>query len=227
MSGERERELEVEAVGESVGEAKWRALRVLEERFPDLDRDRVVFEVVRQGKRGLLGVGTTPACVRARLRPGDEAGGETALAQALRKVVVIIASALGAPCSVQVREDETSVAIALEGQGASRLIGRRGRTIDAVQLVVGAIAHRLQEEPRRVVTVDAGSYCARRRQRLTSLAERAAERARRTGEPVALEPMTQAERRIVHLALRGWKGIETRSEGEEPFRHVVVTPFPE
>jgi len=223
VSEEREQELEVEAVGESVGEAKWRALRALEERLPGLDRDRVVFEVVREGARGLLGVGTSPACVRARLsrKREDE---ETALARTVREVVLAIGSALGAACSLQLREDEASVVVSLEGEGAGLFIGRRGRTIDAVQVVVAAVARRLQEEPRRVVTVDAASYCARRQARLSRLAQREAQRAQRTGQSVALEPMTQAERRIVHLALRDWEGVETRSEGEEPYRRVVIVP---
>lgn len=220
--------LEVEATGETVGEAKWRAVRELERLRPGLDRDAVVFEVIAEGERGLLGVGTAPARVRARVDPvaasSTPATGESAVARMVHDALARIAQALGANCHLDVREDETAVVASLSGPDAGLLIGRRGRTIDAVQQVVGAIAYRAQTEPRKAVVVDVASYRARREARLADTARRAAERVRRTGETVALEPMTPTERRLVHLSLRDVEGVTTRSEGEEPYRHVVVFP---
>ncbi len=225
----KDRAVEAEAHGDTVGEAKWLALRRLEQQVPGLDRDRVVFEVISEGKRGLLGVGTAPAQVRARIvldpeTPAGTSGDESALAATVREVVSRILDALGADCGVQVHEDEASVVVSVSGRGSRLVIGRRGRTLDAIQTVVAAVAGRAQGYGGKTVMVDAASYCARRAARLKSLAHRAAEQAKTTGEPVRLEPMTPAERRIVHLSLAGWAGIETRSEGEEPHRHVVVAP---
>jgi spoIIIJ-associated protein len=219
--------LEVEVSAETVGEAKWLALRELERRVPRLDRMQVVFEVVSEGERGLLGVGRRPASVRARVLPSPsshEQGAGSQLACTVRELVERVVEALGASCSIDVREDAGSLRVLLEGPGVSLIIGRRGQTLDALQRVVAAVAQRLQEEPRRTVTVDAASYCARREARMAALAERTAKEVERTGRAVVLPPMTAAERRIVHLSLRGRPGVETRSEGADPGRYVVVAP---
>lgn len=222
----RESPIEVEATGETVGEARWLALRQLERLLPGLDRAEVSFEVVSEGERGLLGVGRAPARVRARAvrRRSGRAERATPLAGLVQEVLERIAGAVGADCALDLREDEASLTASLTGPGAALLIGRHGRTIDAIRVVVTAIAHRAQLQPRKTVLVDVGSYCARREQRLTRLARRAAVRAERSGEAVRLPPMTVSERRIVHLALAGWGGIQTFSEGDEPLRRVVVAP---
>jgi spoIIIJ-associated protein len=104
------------------------------------------------------------------------------------------------------------------------IIGREGRTIDAVQHVVSAIAYRRQGPGGKAVEVDAGGYRERRRSRLEETARDAAERALRAGEPVRLDPMSAPERRVIHLALQETVGVETESEGDDPDRYVVVLP---
>jgi len=104
------------------------------------------------------------------------------------------------------------------------LIGRHGQTIDAVQYLLNAILYRGPEEGRKEVVVDAAGYRARRRATLESLAVRSAERAVRSGDAVALDPMTAVERKVVHLRLKEFDGVETSSEGTEPNRYVVVHP---
>ncbi|TMK91585.1 MAG: KH domain-containing protein, partial [Actinobacteria bacterium] len=104
------------------------------------------------------------------------------------------------------------------------LIGRHGQTIDAIQYLANAIAYRAFPEDRKEVVVDAAGYRERRRATLESLAVRSAERAVRAGEPVELEPMTAIERKVVHLRLKEFSGVETSSEGAEPNRFVVVSP---
>jgi spoIIIJ-associated protein len=229
--------LELEIAGETVGEAKWLALRELERMHPGLDRDLVRFEVLSEGERGLLGVGTSPARVVARLdspppAPPVEAPPEPATpsesyspaAELVCEVVERITAAIGADCRIDVREEDETVFATVSGRGVGLLIGRGGRTIDAVQYLVSAAAHRRWGESAKTVEIDAASYRQRRRVRLAALARRSAERAVARGEPVALEPMTPVERKLVHVTLQDVPGVETRSEGEEPSRYVVIAP---
>jgi spoIIIJ-associated protein len=215
----------VEATGETVGEAKWAALRELELRHPGLDKSAVQFEVVSEGERGLLGVGYAPARVVARA-PAEAlaaaAVDESDFASEVRSLVVRMTAALGVDARVDVREDDETVTATCDADDAGLLIGRHGQTIDAIQYLLNAIAHR--REDHKEVVVDAAGYRARRRATLESLALRAAEQARATGSPVELEPMTAVERKVVHLALKEHEGVETRSEGTEPNRYVVVVP---
>jgi spoIIIJ-associated protein len=104
------------------------------------------------------------------------------------------------------------------------LIGRHGQTIDAIQYLLNAILYRRGDEQRKDVVIDAAGYRARRRATLESLAVRSAERAVRSGDPVDLEPMTAVERKVVHLRLKEFDGVETSSEGTEPNRYIVIHP---
>jgi spoIIIJ-associated protein len=221
---------EAEGTGETVGEAKWAALRELERRFPGLDKASVRFQVLSEGERGLLGVGFAPARVVAtltRVPPEPVATVEpgTPAAQ-LRELLERVCSALGAPCSIAVSEDEQTLFATLSGPDLGLVIGKRGQTIDAVQYLANAIVWRGREEERKEVVVDAAGYRERRRASLESLAERAAADALQSGGPVSLEPMTAVERKIVHLHLAEREGVVTSSEGAEPNRYVVVSPGP-
>ena len=109
------------------------------------------------------------------------------------------------------------------GADLGLLIGRHGQTIDAIQYLGNAMMHRKLADPVEVV-IDAEGYRERRERVLCAVADRAAAEARRSGEPVALEPMTSVERKIVHLHLKEIAGVGTSSEGAEPNRHVVVLP---
>jgi spoIIIJ-associated protein len=221
--------VEIEGAGETIGEAKWQAMRELERLHPGLDRDAVTFDVLTEGERGLLGVGTAPARVLARVDVTAVRGptGDTdasPLADLARDVVDRIAAELGTRARVTVTEDDETVRVTATAPDAGVLIGRDGRTIDAVQHIVSAIAYRRQGPGGKAVEVDAGGYRERRRSRLEATARAAAARAVSEGEPVSLEPMSAPERRIVHLALQDLDGIETHSEGDDPDRYVVVTP---
>jgi spoIIIJ-associated protein len=216
--------VEVEGSGETVGEAKWAAVRELEQLHPGLDKGRVRFQVVSEGERGLLGVGYTPARVIAQLDDVEEepAG---ALTARVREVLTEISHGLELDANLSVREDDEAVYATLAGDDLGRLIGRHGQTIDALQYLVNAIVLRSPDlAETKPVVVDAAGYRARREATLTTLADRTAERVRSTGEEEALEPMTAVERKIVHLRLKELGGVETRSEGTEPNRHVVVVP---
>jgi spoIIIJ-associated protein len=220
-------ELSVEATGETVGEAKWRALRDLERMAPGLDTSTVRFQVVEEGARGLLGVGYTPARVVATARveslPAEEPEpvDESELATHVRGLVERVVGAMGIGTRVSVREAEDELVVLCSGGDLGLLIGRHGQTIDALQTLANAVVYRVGAQ--KSVTVDAAGYRDRRRALLEGIALRSAERAAR-GERVALEPMTPVERKVVHERLKEYPGVETASEGTEPHRYVVVHP---
>jgi spoIIIJ-associated protein len=222
-------ELQVEAAGETVGEAKWAALRELEKQHPGVDKTTVRFQVVTEGERGLLGVGFTPARVIARVStdalvtetaPADE----TDLASEVRALVTRIVEGIGVTARVDLAEEEDLITASCTGPDLGMLIGRHGQTIDAVQYLANAVMWRRHPDDRKEVVVDAAGYRDRRRATLESLAVRSAERALSDGEPVELEPMTAVERKVVHIRLKEFDGVETTSEGTEPNRYVVVRP---
>jgi len=227
-------DLTVEATGETVGEAKWAALRELEQRHPALDKAAVRFEVVSEGERGLLGVGYEPARVLAHL-PAEAAaaaagGAEEAPSQdegqaaEARWLVSRIVTELGVDASLNVDEGKDTITVTVSGPDVAVLIGRHGQTIDAVQYLLNVIQYRAYGEAKKDVVVDADGYRERRRATLEALADEIAERVRESGTAEELEPMTSVERKVVHLRLKEAAGVATSSEGMEPNRYVVVLP---
>jgi len=214
----------VEATGETVGEAKWAALRELEQRIPGLDRETVEFVVVSEGERGLLGVGYTPAQVvaTARAELAEPALPPSGPAEEARDFVARVTSAIGADVTTTVSENEGRVTVTCAGRDLGLLIGKHGQTIDAIQYLANALVRSAGGE--HVVVVDAAGYRARRAASLESMARRAAHRAVATGQRVDLEPMTSVERKIVHEVLKDDPELETASEGSEPHRYVVIVP---
>jgi spoIIIJ-associated protein len=225
-------EVQVEATGETVGEAKWSALRELERQRPGLDKSAVRFQVVSEGERGLLGVGFTPARViatvdAAAVAPAERAAApvdESELAAEARELVGRIVDGIGVNAQIDVDEGEETITVSCTGPDLGMLIGRHGQTIDAIQYLANAAMYRGHSDERKEVVVDAAGYRVRRRASLEALAVRSAERALAQGEPVELEPMTAVERKVVHLRLKELDGVETTSEGTEPNRFVVVHP---
>jgi spoIIIJ-associated protein len=135
-----------------------------------------------------------------------------------------IVDALDLDAEIIVDETDAEIVARVEGEELGLLIGRRGQTIDAVQLLCYRVAFRGRGDRKRV-SVDAAGYRERRRETVERQAERAAERALETGKEIELEPMTPNERRIVHDQLKDRPGLETFSEGEEPERCVIVAPL--
>ena len=217
----------VEATGETVGEAKWAALRELEQRHPGLDKSAVQFEVVSEGERGLLGVGFEPARVVAHA-PSDAldvlSADQSDAAADARSLAQRIMDAVGVEGRADVREDDAAITVTYSGDDVALLIGRHGQMIDAVQYLMNAISHRTYGAERKEVVVDAAGYRERRRATLETLAVRTAREVLDTGRRVELEPMTAVERKVVHLRLKEYDGVETASEGTEPNRYVVVLP---
>jgi spoIIIJ-associated protein len=218
-------ELRIESEGETVGEAKWAALRELEKLQPGIDKSAVRFQVVSEGERGILGVGYSPARVVATVESNGEQPSppdESEPAALVRELIGRTTAALGISCRVEITEDEGSLTATCFGPDLGLLIGRHGQTIDAIQYLCNAIL--IRQGAGLSVVVDAAGYRARREATLGALASSAAEQALRTGERVELEPMTAVERKIIHLSLQDFAGVETTSEGTEPNRFVVVLP---
>ncbi len=152
----------------------------------------------------------------------DDAVGEDELnpAEELRDLLETLLEAMDLDGEIVITESDDVLTGSVEGDDLGRFIGRHGQTIEAVQHLAQRIVLRGGGGPR--VIVDAAGYRHRREETLRAQAERAAEDAVRSGRPVALEPMSAAERRFVHEYLRERGDVETHSEGDEPERRLVV-----
>ena len=221
-------QLQIEATGETVGEAKWSALRELEKLHPGLDKTAVKFQVISEGERGLLGVGFTPARVIATVPADGEVNGsadavdESELASTVRALLDRIVREIGVQAQLTIDEDDETLTAAFSGRDLGLLIGKHGQTIDAIQYLANAIVYRGQAEDRKAIVVDAAGYRERRKASLDALAVRSAERVVATGQRVELEPMTAVERKVVHVRLKDYPGVTTASQGTEPNRFVVI-----
>jgi spoIIIJ-associated protein len=145
-------------------------------------------------------------------------------AERVRAILERVVDALDLDASVDVDEDAEEITARLDGEDLGVLIGRRGQTIDAVQLICYRAAFTGIRERKRVL-VDAAGYREHRRESVEGQADRAADRALESGKEIELEPMSATERRLVHQRLKDRSGIETFSEGSEPERCVVVAPL--
>jgi spoIIIJ-associated protein len=236
-------ELRVEAEGETVGDAKWAALREIERRVPGIDRTAVQLQVVSEGQRGLLGVGAQPAKVVVvapaaaivAARGGDDPAaaaaavptlrrveGESDAAAQLRQLLELAGAALGVGTEVAIAEGAETITATCSGADLGVLIGKHGQTIDALQYLANAILHR-QGVPQEAI-LDAAGYRDRRQEALAGIASRAVDEALVRGVAVSLDPMTSVERKHVHLLLKDDPRVETGSDGAEPNRFVVVRP---
>lgn len=130
---------------------------------------------------------------------------------------------MGIEATISLSGGEEALELDVEGNNLGILIGRRGRTLEALQYLLNIVASRIAGGRRRVI-LDVAGYRQRRKQELEALAKGSAGEAIAQGAPVALEPMSPFERRIVHMALSDWPDVETRSEGEGPDRRVVIIP---
>jgi spoIIIJ-associated protein len=210
-----------QAEGETLGEAKWAAVKELEGRFPGLTAECVSFDVAEDG------AADGPARVRAEVDvEAWRAVAETIPeepAERVRAIVARVVHALGLHATVDIGETEDEIRATVNGDDLGLLIGKHGSTIDALQHLVFRAAFRGAEE-RKQVTVDAAGYRERREGALHRMADRAAAEALRYSRPVELEPMRATERKIVHTYLSERRDVETHSEGDEPDRRLVVSP---
>jgi spoIIIJ-associated protein len=152
------------------------------------------------------------------------AADESEQAAEVREVLERIVEAIGVRARLEIAEDDETMTATFVGGELGLLIGKHGQTIDAIQYLANAVVWRGRGEDRKAVVVDAAGYRGRREATLAALARRSAEQAKATGRPVELDPMTAVERKVVHVHLKEFPGVATRSEGTEPNRFVVIEP---
>jgi spoIIIJ-associated protein len=223
-----------EGSGRTVEEAIREALKVLGARREDVD-----LMVLDEGSRGVLGLGSRVARVRLTLLSEmDEEETEAPVAAApsplagvdadeavelAQSVTSSLVEAMGFQAKVAGRKEAAQIYVTVSGPSLAPLIGRRGQALEALDLLVNLIvAH--QQGRRIPVVVDIERYRERRVETLQDMARRFADRVRRTGHPLALKPMSAAERRIIHTTLAEDGSVATHSEGEDPERRVVIAP---
>jgi len=200
----------IEKTGKTVEDAIAAALMVL-----DATEDDVSIEVLEAGnKGGLFGIGSRPAMVAVTRKPDP-----IRIAKEFLREVTI---AMGMSVSIDATVKEKYLNINIVGENMGILIGKRGATLDALQYLTNLAVNR-QGEPNYSVLLDTENYRKRRRETLESLAQNLARKARATRKPVNLEPMSRYERHIIHTVLQNDRAIKTYSEGNEPYRHVVIS----
>lgn len=209
--------------------------------------DRLDYEVVDEGKAGFLGMGARPAVVKARVKEQREeviepvVTAETPVTASAaveaektvdidveavsKKFLADVFAAMGIAVEISAtyNDPQKSLEVELSGDEMGVLIGKRGQTLDSLQYLISLVVNKGTGEYIRV-KVDTENYRQRRRETLENLAKNIAYKVKRTRRPVSLEPMNPYERRIIHSALQNDKYVTTHSEGDEPFRRVVVTP---
>lgn len=178
--------------------------------------DKLEYEVVEEGSAGFLGIGAKPATIKACIKCSVENDAKNFLKEVFAAMDMIV------EVDVQYKEEEKSMDVELNGDDMGVLIGKRGQTLDSLQYLVSLVVNKNAEEYIRV-KVDTENYRERRKETLENLAKNIAYKVKRNKRPVSLEPMNPYERRIIHYALQNDKYVTTHSEGDEPFRRVVVT----
>ena len=177
--------------------------------------DNIEYEVVEKGSTGFLGIGSKNAVIKARKKFSLEGNVRNFLDS------VFAAMNMEVEVLIKIDEEEHSIDVELKGDDMGILIGKRGQTLDSIQYLTSLVINKNSEKYVRV-KLDTENYRKRRKETLESLAKNIAYKVKRSRRPVSLEPMNPYERRIIHSALQADKFVSTRSEGEEPFRHVVV-----
>lgn len=177
------------------------------------------YEVIDEGSAGFLGFNAKPAKIRARVIEEEKTIDTIA-----KEFLTDVFKAMNLPVVINVKYEESDhfLDIELSGEDMGVLIGKRGQTLDSLQYLTSLVVNKGQEEYIRV-KLDTENYRQRRKATLENLAKNIAFKVKRTKRPLALEPMNPYERRIIHSALQNDRYVTTHSEGEEPFRRVVVT----
>lgn len=181
--------------------------------------DRLEYEVIEEGSSGFLGIGAKPAKIKARIKE-EELTVEQKAVNFLKDVFGSMNYAVEIDADYD--EDEKTLEVNLKGDEMGILIGKRGQTLDSLQYLVSLVVNKGTNDYIRV-KVDTENYRERRKETLENLAKNISYKVKRTKHAVSLEPMNPYERRIIHSALQGDRYVTTHSEGEEPYRRVVVT----
>ena len=200
----------VEFTGKTVDEALTEAAIKL-----GTTSDKLEYNILDQGSSGILGIGRKPAKIEAKVKLSIE--------DVAREFLLKVFKAMNIEVQIDIKYSETdrNIDINLSGEEMGLLIGKRGQTIDSLQYLVSLVVNKESKEYLRV-KVDTENYRNRRKATLEELAKNIAYKVKRTKRAVSLEPMNPYERRIIHSALQDDKYVTTKSEGEEPYRHIIV-----
>jgi spoIIIJ-associated protein len=200
----------IEMTGKTVEEALKNALNEL-----NLTEDKVEVEVLDAGNKGFLNlIGARPAKIRVKVKRDYMYEAKTFIRDVL--------DCMGVKAEIRVEEENNIIKVSLTGPDMGILIGYRGETLDSLQYLISLVVNKGHEMEYKRVILDTENYRLKREETLKRLARRIAEKVRRTGRPVKLEPMNPYERRVIHSALQNDFYVNTFSEGDEPFRRVVV-----
>jgi spoIIIJ-associated protein len=181
--------------------------------------DKLDYEVIEEGAAGFLGIGSKQAVIKAAVAVVESSKEEKAK-NFLKEVFAAMNMAVNVEASYD--EAEKTMSVDLSGEDMGVLIGKRGQTLDSLQYLVSLVINKGNDDYIRV-KVDTEDYRERRKTTLENLAKNIAFKVKRTKHSVSLEPMNPYERRIIHSALQNDKYVTTHSEGEEPYRHVIVS----
>jgi len=176
--------------------------------------DQVEYEVVEKGSAGFLGIGSKAAVIRVRKKCSIEDN--------IREFLEKVFDAMELEVEIVITNEDNIYNVDLKGADMGVLIGKRGQTLDSLQYLANLAVNKNTEEHVKV-KIDTEDYRNRRKETLENLAKNIAYKVKRTKRAVSLEPMNPFERRVIHSALQNDKFVTTHSEGEEPYRHVVVT----
>lgn len=179
--------------------------------------ENLEYEIIDKGSTGFLGIGSRDAVIKVKKAA-------MSIEDEIREFLdsVFKAMDLEVEIIIKVDEDNKNVDVELKGSEMGVLIGKRGQTLDSLQYLTN-LAINKQSENYYKVKIDTEDYRKRRRETLENLAKNIAYKVKRTKRPVSLEPMNPFERRVIHSALQNDRFVTTHSEGEEPYRHIVVT----
>ncbi|MDU4884515.1 MAG: RNA-binding cell elongation regulator Jag/EloR [Clostridium celatum] len=201
----------IEMTGKTVEEALKHALDELK-----LTKDKVDVEVIDEGSKGLFNlIGTKPAKVKVtkKLDVLDDA----------KTFLINVLSSMNIKSDIDIKEENGIIKINLKGPNMGLVIGYRGETLDSLQYLVSLVINKNHENPYKKVVLDAENYRHKREETLIKLAQKTAYKVKKSGRPYKLEPMNPYERRIIHSALQEYTDINTYSEGEEPFRRIIIS----
>ena len=180
-----------------------------------IEAAKLEYEVIEKGSNGFLGIGSKPAIIKAKKNQSVE----DIAREFLNKVFTAMELTVKIDIKIVENEKENIVNINIIGEDMGILIGKRGQTLDSLQYLVSLV---INKESEKFNKLDTENYRERRKATLENLARNISLKVKRIKKPVALEPMNPYERRIIHSALQNDKFCTTKSEGDEPYRHVVV-----
>lgn len=197
-------------IGKTVDEALSKALEQL-----NVTKDRVEVDIIEEGTKGLFNfIGSKSAKIKVTLKRDYIYEG--------KKFLIQVLNTMGIEAEVDIKEENDTVYINLIGSNMGTIIGYRGETLDSLQYLVSLVINKEHNVHYKKVILDTENYRHKREETLKKLAEKTAYKVRKKGRAYKLEPMNPYERRIIHSVLQECDDIQTYSEGEEPYRRIVI-----